>query len=523
MADAHDRTAARTLSRRGFLAATTGIGAGALLVACGAPSAGGAAGAPLTGGTLRAAFAGGGAKEVLDPHLTNLYAEIARAKALYDKLADYGNDMSPEPRLAQSWESAPDQRTWRISLRQAAFHDGRPVRAADVLASYARILAPGSKARAKASLAVIDLANSRAIDDRTVEFVLSRPYGEFPNALATLGAYIVPEGTTSFDRPIGSGPFRFASFTPGRQLSLTRNPDYWDGAPHLDGLEIVVSNDESARANALLGGQVEYAHELSPVTARTHESSGRFAVHRLPASNLHALAMKVDRPPFDSVEVRQAFFLLVDREELVRSALQGSGEIANDLFGKGYKYYADAIPQRTPDLDKARWLLARAGAENLTVQLDTSDVATGLREGALGFADQAKKAGVTVNVVLGNKDTYWADTKDKGVFSSYRSGGMPIDSHIQQRLLSGSTTNFTQWRRPEFDALYEQAQATPDEALRNELYQRMQQQLHSEGGLLIWGVSDWIVGSATRVGGIDDRAPANTLNWARFDKVWLGS
>ncbi|MFR9729586.1 ABC transporter substrate-binding protein [Saccharopolyspora sp. MS10] len=467
-------------------------------------------------------FPGGGADEVLDPHTTDLYAEVARAKAMFDKLAEYGSDMSPQPRLAERWESSADLLTWRVPLRQASFHDGRPVRAADVLTSYARIVRPDSTRRAKASLSVIDLAGSRAIDDRTVEFRLKRPYAEFPNALATLGAYIVPEGEEDFSRPIGSGPFRFTSFEPGRSFLATRNPDYWEGAPLLDELEVLVSNDESARVNALLGDQADYAHDLTATTARSHEAAGRVQIHRLPLSNFHALAMKVDRPPFDRVEVRQAFFHLIDREELVRSVLQDSGEVANDLFGKHYRYYDESLPQRRQDLGRAKELLRRAGAENLTVELLTSEASPGLREAALAFADQAREAGVTINVTLGNKDTYWSDIGQRGSLVSYRSGAMPIESHISQRLLSDSTTNNTKWQRPAFDALYQRAQSTSDEARRGEVYREMQRQLYEEGGFLWWGVSDWIVASSNRVGGIDDRAPANTLDWARFDKVWLG-
>ncbi|GAA0530761.1 ABC transporter substrate-binding protein [Saccharopolyspora subtropica] len=512
---------ARAVDRRGFLGLTAAAGAAAVLSGCTGGSAGDAAGRPRTGGRLRAAFSGGGAAEVLDPHETDLYAEIARAKAVFDKLADYGSDMSPQPRLAERWEAAPDLRTWRITLRQAAFHDGRPVRARDVLYSYARITAPRSTFRAKASLSVIDLPASREVDDRTVEFRLTRPYAEFPNALATLGAYIVPEGTTTFDRPVGSGPFRFVSFTPGRTFLAARNPDYWDGAPYLDELEIVVTNDEAARVNALLGGQVEYAHDLTPTSARTHERTGRIRVHRLPLSNFHGLAMKTDRPPFDRPELRQALFHLVDREELVRSVLQGSGQVCNDLYGKGYRYYADALPQRSQDLDRARALIRQAGAEGMTIDLDTSDASTGLEEAALTISDQARQAGLKLTVRLGNKDTYWSDISRNGVLAGYRSGAMPLESHIAQRLLSTSTTNNTRWQRPEFDALYHEAQSTSDEARRAELYFRMQEQLYREGGFLWWGVSDWIVASAPTVGGIDDRAPANTLDWARFDRVWL--
>lgn len=476
-------------------------------------------GQPRSGGRLRAVFSGGGAAEVLDPHQTNLYVEIARAKALFDKLADYGSDMSPQPRLAQGWEPSADLRTWRITLREASFHDGRPVRPADVLASFARIVEPGSTRRAKSALSVIDLANSRAIGDRTIEFRLKRPYGEFPNALATLGTYIVPAGTPDPAKPIGSGPFRFRSFEPGRSFVAERNPDYWDGAPYVEELHLVISNDEAARVNALLGKQVEYAHDLTPTSARTHEKTVQ--IHRLPLSNFHGLAMKIDRPPFNRPELRQALFHLVDRDELIRSVLHGSGEVGNDLYGKNYRYYADGLGQRSQDPERAKALVKQAGADGLTIDFDTSDASTGLKEAALAISDQARAIGLHLNVKLGNKDTYWADIAKNGVLASYRSGAMPLESHISQRLLTSSTTNNTQWRRPEFDKLYYDSQSTTDEKRRADLYLRMQEQLFNEGGFLWWGVSDWIVASAPTVQGVDANAPANTLNWARFDKVWI--
>ncbi|CCK26696.1 solute-binding protein [Streptomyces davaonensis JCM 4913] len=474
------------------------------------------------GGRLRAAFAGGGASETLDPHLANLFADVARAKALYDKLADYGADLSAQPRLAEKWEPNKTLDRWQVTLRQATFHNGKPVTAADVLHSYRRITDPEQAFRAKASLEPIDLDASRATGERGIEFVLKRPTAEFPNILAAFGAYIVPEGATDFDhRPIGSGPFRFVSFAPGRSAVFRRYEDYWEGAPHLDELEIVVANEESARVNALLGGQVEYAHELNPTTARAHEGKGQIEIVRLRGSAMQAFCMKTDRAPFDDRRVREAFFLIADRQELVDGALSGAGQIGNDLFGKGYQYYADSLPQREQDLDRAKSLLKRAGAEKLKVTLDTSAVAAGFTEAAGIFRDQAAKAGVTIDVRMGSKDSYWSDILDSGTLSCYRSGAMPIEAHISQRLLTDSTTNATHWRHKDFDALYQQAQSTRDTGERAAVYERMQRRLYAEGGFLIWGFADWIIGTARNVKGVDTDAPANTLDWARFDTVWL--
>ncbi|MET9319359.1 ABC transporter substrate-binding protein [Streptomyces sp. NPDC003038] len=513
-------------ARRGFIIAGS---ATALTLAAGCGTTGtpatdaknGAAATPKPGGRLRAAFAGGGAGETLDPHAANLFVDAARAKALFDKLADFGADLAPVPRLAARWTPNATLDTWQITLRQAAFHDGRPVTAEDVLYSYRRIADPKGTFRAKASLEPIDLAASRAVDASTVEFRLKRPYAEFPNTLAAFGAYIVPKDATAFDRPVGSGPFTFVSFKPGSSLLVKRNPAYWEGAPHLEELEFVIATEESARVSALLGGQVEYAHELNPATARAHEGKGRIDVVRLPGSAMQGFVMKTDRPPFDDKRVRQAFFLIADRKELLDGALSGAGEIGNDLFGKGCQYYASGLPQRTQDLDRARALLKEAGAEGLKVTLDTAPAATGFIEAAGIFKDQAAKAGVTVEVRVGNKETYWKDILSSGTFASYRSGAMPIESHVSQRLLTGSTTNATKWQHKDFDDLYQQAQSTGDEKERAALYERMQRRLHDEGGFLIWGFADWIVATAPTVRGVSAKAPANTLDWARFDKIWL--
>ncbi|MFC3492967.1 ABC transporter substrate-binding protein [Glycomyces rhizosphaerae] len=512
----HPSTSPR-LSRRVVLSAT-GLAVGAssaVLTACGSDPA---ATEPKTGGTLRAVFAGGGADETIDPHRVNLFADAARAKAMFEKLADLGSDMAAVPRLAESWTPDADLTVWTVKLREATFHDGSPVRAADVLYSYQRIANPDETFRAKSDLAPIDLEASKAIDDLTVEFVLKYPLAEFPNCLAGFGTYIVPEGSDNFDAPVGSGPFSFKSFTPGSEFTVERFDDYWDGAPRLDRLQIVVADEESARINALLGGQVEYAHDLSATTARANEGNEAVNLVSSPGSNMLGFAMKTDRAPFDDPRVRQAMFLLCDRDELVESVLSGRGQIGNDLFGLGFEHYAADIPQRERDLEAAKALLAEAGVQEIV--LDTADVGSGFTEAAQIFAEQVREAGIDVAINERNADTYWSEVLTEGQIASYRSGAMPIASHISQRLLDGSPTNVTQWHHADFDELYLKLQSTADEAEQETLYREIQQRLHDEGGYLVWGFADWIVATLPSVHGVE-QAPANTLDWARFDKVWM--
>lgn len=510
------------LSRRSFL----GLGAAAtgavLLSACGAAeTATPTTVTPRDGGRLRAVFAGGGAQEVLDPHKTNLYADVARANALYDKLVEYGDDLGPVPRLATDWSPNADATTWTVELRSAVFHDGRPVRAADVLYSYQRILEPTNALRPRASLEVIDIARSRQINDHTIEFVCKRPCGDLANVLAAFGAYIIPDGTTDFSRPIGSGPFTFASFEPGRSFVAQRFTDYWNGAPHIEELEILTAPDETARINALLGGQVEYADDLGVTSARTYQTDSRMQILRSPRSSMSGFAMKVDRPPFDNLDLRRAMFALVDREELVGTVLGGTGVVGNDLFGKDTEYYASDLPQRSLDLDEAKALIRKAGVQNTTIELQTTGSTNGFVEAANIFAEQAGRAGLNIEVKVGEGSTFWTRTLDEGVLSSFRSGAMPIETHLAQRMLSNSSKNYTQWRRPEFDALFAVASESTDDEVRARAYRDMQTQLYTEGGLLVWGFSDGLHGLAPNVAGMAPNAPSNTLGYARFDKVWL--
>ncbi|WP_370185476.1 ABC transporter substrate-binding protein [Rhodococcus wratislaviensis] len=511
------------LNRRSFL----GLGAAAtgavLLGACstGGDSTTAATAAPREGGRLRAVFAGGGAQEVLDPHKANLYADVARSNALYDKLVEYGDDLGPVPRLAIAWRPNVDATTWTVGLRPAVFHDGRPVRAADVLYSYQRILDPKNALRPRASLEVIDIARSRQLDDRSIEFVCARPCGDLANVLAAFGAYIIPEGATDFTRPVGSGPFTFTSFEPGRSFVAARFADYWDGAPHVQELEILTAPDETARINALLGGQVEYADDLGVTSARTYEHDARVQILRSPRSAMSGFAMKVDRPPFDNLDLRRAMFALVDREELVSTVLGSTGVVGNDLFGRDTKYYAADLAQRHLDLEEAKALIRKAGAQNTTIELQTTSATNGFVEAANILAEQAGRAGLKIDVKVGEGSTYWTRTLDEGVLSSFRSGAMPIETHLAQRMLSTSSKNYTQWRRPDFDALFATASESTDDAVRARAYQQMQAQLHSEGGLLVWGFSDGLHGLAPNLAGMAQNAPSNTLGYARFDKAWL--
>ncbi|TDO45827.1 peptide/nickel transport system substrate-binding protein [Kribbella sp. VKM Ac-2527] len=507
------------LNRRGFLGLAGGLGLAAM-TGCGADGGADAASQPKSGGRLRAVYAGGGAKEVLDPHVQSLFVDIARHKAMYEKLVELGPDLKPLPRLAEKWEPDAQAATWRFTLRDATFHDGQKLTAEDVLYSLSRMADPTSPERvAQSSLATLDLRRCRAVDQRTVELTLTAPNAEFPALLAGIGTQIVRNGFKDPTKPIGTGPFTFVSFEAGRSMVARRYDDYWDGAARIEELH-VLSADAEARANALQGGQAEYANEMTATFARTAEAGKTVKIVAAKASTTQAFVMKVDQAPFDNPDVRMAFKLLADRQRLVDVVLAGRGQVANDLFGKGFQYYPADLPQRERNVEEAKALLKKAGALNKEFEIYTSDASAGFVEAATLFAEQVAEAGVKLKVTTGGSQTYAKDLLTKGMMGSHRSGAMPIPQYITDRLLSKSPFNVTHWRRPAFDAGFAAAQVLTDEVARSSKYSELQKSLRDEGGILAWGHPDYLVAVSSKVEGVQ-AVPPNTLDSSRFDKVWL--
>ena len=501
-------------SRRRLL--TTAIGAAAALPLAGC--AGGAAG----GDRLRAAFPTSGAKESLDPHTSSLFVDQARAKALFDTLVTYGDDMSARPHLAESWEPDGTGTRWLIRLRGARFHDGRPVTAEDVLYSYRRIADPATSATAAKQFATVDFAASRARSASELEIVLSAPNFEFPSAWGAPGAEIVPAGSTDFRAPVGSGPFRFHDFQPGSSAVFTRFDGHWAGAPELTGVEFVPVNEESARVSALLSGQVHYAHDIGANAARRLEGDQRAQLLSAARSTMQAVAFKVDRPPFHDPRALQAVLLGVDRRALVDVALSGKGEVGNDLFGKGLRHYAAEVGQRTRDVGRAAALLREAGADGLRFDLLTSGADPYFEPAATLIAQQLGDVGIRATPRVRPSETYFSDIKAQGVAALTRTAALPVTTFLEQRMIRGSgNNNHTRFQSPEFDSLFSAALATADEAQRTRLLTQAQRLAHERSGLMVWGFSNWNVAAAPGVRGVR-AAPPNSHDWARFDHAVLG-
>ena len=498
---------------RGALSGAVVLGAGGVLGACGGDDdggGGGGGGTPAesggklkTGGALRVGATGGGAKDSIDAHRPTVDTDIMRCWNLYESLAVRTPDFSELQMLvAESIEAEKSPKTWTVRLKEGVtFHNGKPVTADDVIFSLRRILDPKDPKVGAASIGYVEEKKLKKMDERTVRITLEFANAGFPDDVGQYFNAIVP---TDYDpkNPVGTGPFQYKSFTAGQQSEFTKYADYWEeGKPYVDSLTIIDFPDDTARTNALLGGQVDVIDNLPAAQLQNVKSNPNLRVLSSKTGAWQPFTMRVDQAPFDDVRVRQAFRLIVDREQMVQQVLSGQGRIANDLYAPYDPAYADDLPQRQQDLEQAKSLLKQAGREGLSVELVTAPVFQGIVEAAQVFAQQAKGAGVNVKVRKVDSGTFYGDNYLKWTFAQDFWATRVYLSQVAQGDLPESPFNETHWKDPKFIDLIQQARAEVDEGKRADILHEAQTMQYEQGGYIIQYFSNIIDAYSAKLGG----------------------
>jgi peptide/nickel transport system substrate-binding protein len=294
----------------------------------------------------------------LDPHLHDEVATHWVLDNIYDSLVTFDADMHVRPVLAAGWDN-PDDLTWRFQLRPGVrFQDGRPLGAADVVVSLERAR---SHPQSKMSGYLVEVATVRAVDRHTVEVQTRRPYPILLNKLTFIA--IVPlDAPPLIVKPVGTGPYRFVSYTPGRRLEL----EAWDGSWHAGAdleprVSIGFESDAAKRVERLTSGGADLVAEMPSQFADRVKSAPGCAVRSAGGLAVNYLQPRVDARPFSDPRVRRAISLAVDREALVRAMLHGRGAPAGQMVGPKVFGYAPEIRPPRRDLAAARQLLAAAG------------------------------------------------------------------------------------------------------------------------------------------------------------------
>jgi peptide/nickel transport system substrate-binding protein len=499
-------------------------------------------GTPKRGGTFRVGVITEGSAENLFPGTMGVSPDYCRQYNLYNFLFYPSADAaSLVPGLALSAEHNGDATVWTIHLRPGVrWHDGTPFGANDVVYNLRALWSNATSNYSSAFLAgIVDFNGVRARDKLTVEVPLLTPVAQFPSLFAWFNFALVKDGTTAKTaavHPIGTGPFKFESFTPGRRSVFVANHDYWEeGKPYVERLVVDSSfTDNNALTSALLGGQINLFLSPPLATVREQLASKGFQILQAPTpSQTYMFGMRVDKGPFADNRVREGFKLLVNRQQMIESSFAGFGEVDADLIGvPRVPYYASDL-SRHQDVEKAKSLFKAAGAAGQTFTWPTAEAAPGFVESITNLAAQAPAAGIKVAVDTVSVATYF--TSAGGAYTRYSSQNwwQPAAS-LMVYYLSAFTHNApyrdTWWTYQNggngvpsgasSQKLIVAAIAEVDPAKAADLWHECQLQQYNYGGYVCWANLPYIDGCANNIRGLKASAAFN-FGGFRLQDGWI--
>lgn len=381
----------------------------AALVACGqksapppaasAPTSAPAAAAPAGGNILRIAtsFKDKGTLAIEGDAAYNLMQAGAT-----EALVRVTLDGKAEPALATQWRRTADN-SWEFDLRtDVKFHDGSMLDSEAVVASLSHIMKAATPPRALKGTGL----KAEAVDADTVKLTTDKPDPVLPLRLGGPSTAILAKGAFASDpmNPIGfsSGPYKISKHEAGVGLTLERFDGYWGGKPQLAGVEVRFIADAAARFNALKVGEVHVANSIAPNNVLEAKKDSALVVNTIELPRASTLYTNFTKPTLKNDKIRQAIDLLIDRDAIVASVLEGMGAPAAGYFG-GVSWAPKAAARPADFLDQAKKLITESGVkpEDLKLNLMTYPGRPELAATANVIKDNLEQGGfsITLDVV----------------------------------------------------------------------------------------------------------------------------
>jgi len=477
------------ISRREFITRLSALG----LAATVSPllmSKKAAAAVPKKGGHFKQGATGGSTTDSMNPTTLTSNMNQNLNWQIRNSLVEFDHNFNVIPELAESWDSTPDAKVWTFKLRKGVeFHNGKTMTAEDVIFSINLHRGEDSKSGAKGYLeSIVDI---KADGKYEVVVTLDGGSADFPANFGDYHITICPAGTkgAEFEKGVGTGGYILEAWEPGVRALAKRNPNYWkEGRAHFDSVETLSIVDTNARTNALKTGQIHFMDRVELKTAHLLKREKGIEVVPITATAHYTIPMLVDRAPYNDNNVRMALKLAVDREALVKTILRGYGEPGNDHpIAPVNKYHAKGLEQRKYDPDKAKFYMKKAGMLDHTFNLHAADAAfPGAVDAAVLMKEQAKKAGININVVREPDDGYWSNVWIKKEWCMCYWGGRPVeDMMFSVAYAKGAPWNDTFWENEQFNKLLVEARAELNEDKRRKMYYDMQEICRNDSGTVV--------------------------------------
>jgi len=457
--------------------------------------------------------------------------------AIFDPLAAYDENFEAQPYLAESFTPNDDFTSWTITLRPGVtFHDGSPVDAAAV----ARNL-EAHKASLLTSTAVSFIDTIAATGDLTVQVDMIKPWSTFPDALTSQVGYVMapamidnPDGGR---QPVGSGPFVFEQWTPGRSLDATRNDSYWRaGLPYLDAVQFQVFTDIQTRGRSMEAGEVqaiETGDAAQVIKFAELAAAGNFQMYTDDNAEVSEtfMGLNTSKPPFDDPIARQALAYSLDRQAISDQAYQSLFPPAVGPYKPSSQFFVDAgVPEFNPE--RARELVAEYEAKTGQPLAFSANIlpVPEIRQIAEVLQQQAADVGIDVTLEAMDQATLLvrALTGDYQATGFILFGSKQLDREYVfiADFPEGNPLNFTRNKNPEIVAALDSARSSQDPQIRAEAFAEVQRQMAADGNFLFIVHNLTAVIFANDVFGIADTtlpsgAPAGRTVAPTLTEAWI--
>lgn len=300
--------------------------------------------------------------DFLDPHKATASISYQMILNIFEGLMAPETDGSLKEGIAESYEIAEDGLTYTFKIRPGVkFHNGDDVTIEDIQYSFDRLM--GKSGGEKMSNNFDNVASTAALDANTFVITLKEPNSNFLYSLTARQSAIIPKSNEGKhnESPIGTGPFAYVKYSPGTNLVLKKNENYWkEGLPYLDKVTFTFQSDDQAAIMSLMANEVDLT---SVPWQRISEVEGSYNLSHQNNNSALIVTFNESKAPFDNVKVRQAINYAISKPDIIDSIFEGYAvPLGSNMSPAMGDYQKTGLEKMyTHDVEKAKALLAEAG------------------------------------------------------------------------------------------------------------------------------------------------------------------
>ena len=453
--------------------------------------------------------------DILDPTMARTFVGRIVFAGLCDKLFDLDEKLAIVPQLATSHEWSADNKSLVIKLRSGVtFHDGEKMDAAAVKYNLERHKnMKGSNRRGE--LAVVTSID--VVDPSTVRINLASPFAPLLAVLTDRsGMMVSPKAAEAAGekfgaKPVCSGPFRFVERIAQDRITLERFPNYWDkGRIHFERIVYTPMVDSSVRLANLRSGQLDFIERLAPSDVPGLKGDSRFKIDKIVEIGYQGITINVGKsdlaqknPLGKDARVREAFELSLDRDAIVKVAMEGEAVPGNQWVAPTNRYYGKSAPIGKRNVERAKQLLKEAGVPSPSFTLMTPTTSDAQRIAQVVQA-MAKDAGFDVKI----QATEFAaslDLADKGQFEAYViawSGRADPDGNLHTMLSCKGPTNYAGYCKDDVEKLIDESRTSLDPARRAAAYDKIAERIAKDRPIIYLYHRNWLWAHTAKLTGL---------------------